>query len=250
MNQLTVNQLIKMYQQGNRTERQKASNALWKLYKDWVERIVGALSKNRSNSNRDEMISESCVAFYNAVKSYDLSRCKECSLKTHAAYWINGFLNRYFRTKMHNNYVVPRCPSALRQRLYECSSGRKSISAKDKKSISIEFNTPVKRVSELELFFCESENVSYEEDDFDLHDNSEFLCQIDVIKLRKFVNDFISKQESNVASVLRCRWLKDKKDPYKRLAEELDQSNEKIRQIEISAFNQLLNEMTNKALVI
>ncbi|PHS20134.1 MAG: hypothetical protein COA86_02265 [Kangiella sp.] len=254
MNQKETVYLVEQYQKGDRAVKSKASNKLWKIYQDWVEAIVGANAKKRRGVNKTEMLSEACVGFMKALEHYDLNKANECSLKSYAAFWINGALINYKKVQIHNGYVVPRCPAAVRTELFIASNDRNSISNASLQNIASTYEIPVKRVKELEMFFCSSENVSFDkwetkkDSDIQYPFGSNYHA-IDAKKVLNVIHSFVRKQKEPISVVLHSRWLADKRTPLKTLAKRFGQSYESIRQIEIGAYNSLIIELKRLAII-
>ena len=248
MNQKETVYLVEKYQKGDGAVKSKASNKLWKIYQDWVEAIVGANAKKRRGANKTEMLSEACVGFMKALEHYDLNKTDECSLKSY------GALINYKKIQIHNGYVVPRCPAAVRTELFIASNDRNSISNASLQHIASTYEIPVKRVKELEMFFCSSENVSFDkwetkkESDVQYPLGSNYHA-IDTKKVLNIVHSFVRKQKEPTSVVLHSRWLADKRTPLKTLAKRFGQSYESIRQIEIGAYNSLIIELKRLAII-
>ena len=246
-----VCQLIKEYQNGNKREQQQASNGLWLHYQDWVAKLVGAIAKKKHGADKNELTSEACIAFFRSVKKYDLSRASECSLKTHASYWIKGALYHYAKQSMHNGYIVPRCLASLRNRIFEYAEDRQSISYSNIEKLSDEFDIQIRRVLELEVFFCSSENINW--DDWEkcaTHDVNESFCQHDKDKMKAILDSFMTHQTETASTILRERWFEDKRTSYGKLEERLDHSSYKIQKIEAASYNELKRQLTDTTLAL
>ncbi len=254
MNHTKTVRLVGQYQNGDNATQSKASNKLWQLYHDWVETIVGAHARFRKGADRIEMLSEACLAFMTALAHYDLSKADECSLKTYSAFWINGALINYKKVQIHNGYIVPRCLATVRSALFIASTDRNSISEDSLQTIAGTYGIPIKRVKELEMFFCNSENLSFDQWQKDYESTYENepvsnIHSIDRLKTISHIYSFVKKQNFPIATVLYSRWLTDKKTPLKILAKKLGQSYESIRQIEMRAFDSLMIELKQLAII-
>ena len=250
MNQNLEAQTINDYQQGNKQTKQLASNKLWLAHSKWIGNIVGKRLQKKSGLIEDELISEACAAFFEAVKNYDISSAENCSLKTYAVYWINGALNRYARAQMYNNFVVPRCSAKLRDRIIERVKSNSSLSHYDIDAIAKEFSTSKKHIKDLETFFCHGGFVSLNNrGDFISSDINFTEAQIDRDKLLPVIQKFVQDQPEKIKKTLTKRWLTDKKTSYHQLAKELGGSYENKRQIEKQAFRKLIDHLKQAALL-
>jgi len=250
MNQNQQLEIIKKYQSGDTKAKQEASNKLWPYHSEWISKVVGKRMKQKAGLNEDEMRSEACIAFFEAVNRYEITSSDKCSLKTYASYWINGALNTYARSEMYSNFVVPRCKSDVRSKIFSELAGRNSLSQKSLIKLSKEFDIAESRVRELEMFFCHSGIESFdfsgiEPDTF----KSSFAESIDECKVLSVVREFVSQQPTETRKVLNRRWLIDKKIPYMKLATELGNSYETNRQLEKQAFRLLMTELKGRAMI-
>ncbi|MBL4706544.1 MAG: hypothetical protein JKY54_18590, partial [Flavobacteriales bacterium] len=139
MNQNLEVALIEKYQLGNITEKKNVSEALWKKNKKWIHNLVGKRASRHIQISFDEMLSVACVAFYDAINTYDLSKAGTVKLKTHSVYWINGALIKYAKTQMYDNYAAPRCLAEVRNEIFNHSIERCSLSNQSVNEISDKF---------------------------------------------------------------------------------------------------------------